>query len=59
MPVNSASMGPQIEYLLANSGAKLLVIEERFVERLATAELVAVTRAAEPAEGVHYYGRRR
>ena len=27
--------------------------------RLATAELVAVTRAAEPAEGVHYYGRRR
>ncbi|HSV47209.1 MAG TPA: AMP-binding protein, partial [Ramlibacter sp.] len=39
VPINSASMGPQIEYLLANSGARLLVIEDRFLERLATADL--------------------
>jgi crotonobetaine/carnitine-CoA ligase len=39
VPINAASMGPQIEYLLADSGAKLLVIEERFVERLETADL--------------------
>lgn len=39
VPINSASMGPQIHYLLADSGAKLLVIEERWVERLGTAEL--------------------
>lgn len=39
VPVNGASMGPQIEYLLRDSGARLLVIEDRFVERLATADL--------------------
>lgn len=39
VPVNSASMGPQIEYFLANSEAKLLVIEAGFLERLATADL--------------------
>ena len=39
VPINTASMGPQIEYLLANSGARLLVIEAPFVERLATADL--------------------
>jgi len=39
VPVNTASMGPQIEYLLANSGARLLVIEAGFVERLAAADL--------------------
>jgi crotonobetaine/carnitine-CoA ligase len=39
VPVNSASMGPQIEYLLGDSGAKLLVIEEGFLERLAMADL--------------------
>jgi crotonobetaine/carnitine-CoA ligase len=39
VPVNSASMGPQIEYLLANSGARLLVIEHQYLERLATADL--------------------
>jgi len=37
VPINTASMGPQIEYYLANSGARLLVIEDRFVERLRTA----------------------
>jgi len=41
VPVNSASMGPQIQYLLADSGAKLLVIEHAFLERLATADLAA------------------
>jgi carnitine-CoA ligase len=39
VPVNTAAMGPQIEYLLANSGARLLVIEARWLERLATADL--------------------
>jgi carnitine-CoA ligase len=39
VPVNSASMGPQIEYLLTNSGARLLVIEHQYLERLATADL--------------------
>jgi crotonobetaine/carnitine-CoA ligase len=39
VPINAASMGPQIEYYLANSGTRLLVIEDRFVERLSTANL--------------------
>ncbi len=39
VPLNTASMGPQIQYFLANSGARLLVIEHALVERLATAEL--------------------
>ena len=39
VPVNTASMGPQIEYFLSNSEAKLLVIEEAFVERLQAADL--------------------
>jgi crotonobetaine/carnitine-CoA ligase len=37
VPINTAAMGPQIAYCLANSGAKLLVIEAPFVERLAHA----------------------
>jgi crotonobetaine/carnitine-CoA ligase len=39
VPINTASMGPQIEYYLSNSGAKLLVIEARFVERLGSAPI--------------------
>ena len=39
VPVNTASMGPQIEYFLANSAAKLLVIEAAFFDRLKTADL--------------------
>ncbi|HEX6722210.1 MAG TPA: AMP-binding protein, partial [Burkholderiaceae bacterium] len=34
VPINTASMRPQIEYVLTDCGAKLLVIEDRFVERL-------------------------
>ena len=34
VPINTASMGPQIEYYLTNSGAKLLVLEKSFVSRL-------------------------
>ena len=30
VPINTASMGPQIEYFLADSGARLLVIEDAF-----------------------------
>ncbi|MDM0112613.1 ATP-dependent acyl-CoA ligase [Variovorax sp. J22R133] len=39
VPINTASMGPQIEYFLANSGARLLVIEDALVDRLQTADL--------------------
>jgi crotonobetaine/carnitine-CoA ligase len=39
VPVNTAAMGPQIEYFLADSGARLLVIEAGFIERLASADL--------------------
>ena len=39
VPINTASMGPQIGYCLANSGARLLVTDASFVERLATADL--------------------
>jgi crotonobetaine/carnitine-CoA ligase len=39
VPINSASLGPQIAYYLANSGARLLVVEDRFVERLTTIDL--------------------
>jgi len=39
VPVNTAAMGPQIEYYLANSGASLLVIEAAFAGRLQTADL--------------------
>lgn len=39
VPINTASMGPQIEYFLADSGARLLVIEAAFIERLVTADL--------------------
>jgi crotonobetaine/carnitine-CoA ligase len=35
VPINTAAMGPQIAYCLSNSGARLLVIEAQFVERLA------------------------
>lgn len=39
VPVNTAAMGPQIQYFLANSGARLLVMEAPFLERLQTADL--------------------
>ncbi|CAN5916035.1 ATP-dependent acyl-CoA ligase [soil metagenome] len=39
VPVNTASMGPQIAYFLSNSEAKLLVIGAGFVERLRSADL--------------------
>ena len=39
VPINTASMGPQIEYFLANSQAKLLVIEAEFLDRLRAADL--------------------
>jgi len=34
VPINTASMGPQIEYYVTNSGSKLLVLEKSFVSRL-------------------------
>jgi crotonobetaine/carnitine-CoA ligase len=33
VPINTASMGPQVEYVLKDSGARLLVVEARFVDR--------------------------
>ncbi|MGJ7498096.1 ATP-dependent acyl-CoA ligase [Variovorax sp. RT4R15] len=34
VPINTAAKGPQIQYCIENSGAKLLVIEAAFLERL-------------------------
>jgi crotonobetaine/carnitine-CoA ligase len=34
VPINTASMAPQVAYYLDNSGAKLLVLEERFIDRV-------------------------
>ena len=34
VPINTAAMGPQIAYCLSNSGARLLVIEAQFADRL-------------------------
>jgi len=39
VPINTAAMGPQIQYFLANSGAKLLLVEDAFVDQLKTADL--------------------
>lgn len=39
VPINTAAMGPQLEYYLANSEATLLVIEAGYLDRLATADL--------------------
>jgi len=36
VPINVASMGPQIEYYLANSGARLFVLEADFAHRANT-----------------------
>jgi len=35
VPINTSAMAPQIAYCLSNSGARLLVIETQFVERMA------------------------
>jgi crotonobetaine/carnitine-CoA ligase len=45
VPINTAALAPQIEYGVANSGARLLVVEDRFADRLAAADL-ARTRLA-------------
>ena len=37
VPINTAAMGPQIGYYLRNSGARLLVAEQIFLDRLALA----------------------
>jgi crotonobetaine/carnitine-CoA ligase len=37
VPINTAAMGPQIAYCLSNSGARLLVVEQRFFDRLSPA----------------------
>ncbi|KAF1070585.1 ATP-dependent acyl-CoA ligase [Variovorax sp.] len=39
VPINTASMAPQIEYFLADSAARLLVIESAFLDRLAGVDL--------------------
>ena len=42
VPINTAAMGPQIEYFVGNSQARLLVIEAQFLERLRIADLGAL-----------------
>jgi len=46
VPINTAAMGPQIEYVLRDSGARLLVVENGLAARLATAELGGTALAA-------------
>ena len=41
VPLNTASMGPQIAYCLGNSRARLLVVEARYLERLQGLDLSA------------------
>lgn len=43
VPINTASMGPQIEYFLKNSEAGLLVIEAAFLDRLQVADLASTS----------------
>jgi len=47
VPINTASMGPQIGYFLANSEAKLLMIEAPYLERLRTADLERMPQLSE------------
>ena len=42
VPINTASMRPQIEYVLSDCGPRLLVIEDRFADRLGAARPDAV-----------------
>lgn len=42
VPINTASMGPQIDYCLSNSRSRLLVIEDTFLPRLDALDLQAV-----------------
>ena len=44
VPVNTAAMGPQISYYLRDSGARLLVAEHRYLERLDLAGPLPVER---------------
>jgi crotonobetaine/carnitine-CoA ligase len=46
VPINTAAMGPQIEYVLADSGARVLVIEEAYLERLKRVGLAATALAS-------------
>jgi len=46
VPINVASMGPQIEYVLRDCGARLLVVEHAFMERLRRVVLASTSLAA-------------
>jgi carnitine-CoA ligase len=55
VPINVASRGPQLQHILANSGARLLVMEPEFAGNLAMLEagvltLEAIWTMGEPAE---------
>jgi crotonobetaine/carnitine-CoA ligase len=49
VPINTAAMRPQIEHYVADSGARLLVAEPRFVERLPKVEQLWVLGESYPA----------
>jgi carnitine-CoA ligase len=51
VPINTASMGPQIDYYLTNSGARLFVLEKSFVSRLATTVATWVIDDSYPERG--------
>ncbi|HUP09774.1 MAG TPA: ATP-dependent acyl-CoA ligase [Caldimonas sp.] len=46
VPINVEAMGPQIEYLLRDSGAQVLLIEQAFMERLRRVVLASLPLAA-------------
>jgi crotonobetaine/carnitine-CoA ligase len=46
VPINTASMGPQIEYVLRDSRARVLVIEDAYLERLERVALAATSLGA-------------
>ena len=52
VPINTAAMGPQIDYYLTNSGASLFVIEEAFLPRLQTTVKTWIAGEGAPAEAV-------
>ena len=61
VPINTASMAPQIRYFVENSGARVLVIEQDYVERLAELDFSKgplETIWVIPSGGVHFVARK-
>ena len=55
VPINTAAMGPQIGYYLRDCGARLLVAEHRFLDRLALAGVLPIERIWVVGGGMRAY----